>query len=57
MSYEDNYCDNSPCTAEAARFYLTDKDFIFRLCSSCADAFELGQVNPDAAVESIDDQP
>jgi hypothetical protein len=46
-------CDNGPCEAEAVMYYVTEKGARFYLCQTCGDAFELGQVNPDAATSVI----
>jgi hypothetical protein len=50
------FCNNGPCEAPAVWYYITEKGFHFHLCETCKDAFELGQVNPDAGITSIDEE-
>ncbi len=47
------YCANDPCETPATKFYRTESGGIMPLCNTCAGAFELGQVNPDADLEDI----
>lgn len=49
------HCDNSPCETAAVWRYTTESGGVMHLCATCADAFELGQVNPDAGLESLDE--
>jgi hypothetical protein len=50
------FCDNSPCEAEATRYYITEGGVRFHLCETCANAFELGQANPDASIRRVDEE-
>ncbi len=54
------YCNNDPCETEAVKFYRTEEGVVFYLCNTCAEAFELGQVNPNidlAGIEDLGDEP
>ena len=48
------FCDNSPCETQAVSMYRTESGGVMCLCATCAEAFELGQANPDASLESLD---
>lgn len=56
MTTDTTYlCSNSPCEAEAVSKYVTDKAVEFFLCFTCAEAFELGQVNPLKSLYDVDE--
>ncbi len=49
------FCDNVPCEGVAVAKYLTEGGVWFALCSTCKDAFELGQANFEAELLGVDD--
>lgn len=48
---ETVYCSN--CDNEATRFYTTSKGCPFFFCETCAEAFEIGQVNSETELEYL----
>ena len=50
------YCNNDPCETEATRFYDSPRGVRIHLCTTCAEAFEWGQVSPEAILYHLDYQ-
>ena len=53
MTQEKEFCAN--CDYEATHIITHDDGMAFFMCESCKDAYEWGQTDPDASVESIEE--
>jgi hypothetical protein len=51
---ESHHCDNCTGDDQATCFYITEDGAPFFLCSTCREAFALGQANPEAAIQPLD---
>jgi len=51
------YCANDPCDSEATHYYISENSARIHLCYTCCGAFELGQINPEADLWPVGEEP